>query len=267
MKNYKKEYEKIFQTLSKDDQLAFQSLNKEFDKNFVTEDAKFEKLYIMATAMTDSGKDYVEYYNAKTKDAARVASKNLPKHRNNYWSDAAILGMYFAVLFSATIFFFGEIVISLVLPAVIILILAMVPFMNHGIKHQSSGRGNKQMVSSVLFLILFVGANLLILFMDSKTLSQLKIASYDASLIDTLLYAVFVIVAAASLYFIFSTDSWASRLIFIVLLIYSAGRMIYPFDFLNGLSQFIVQYFMFIGLVIIIIGQYVRSKQSNTETS
>src|SRR5699024_4150936 len=75
MKNYKKEYEKIFQTLSNDDQLAFQSLNKEFDKNFVTEDAKFEKLYIMAAAMTDSGKDYVEYYNAKTKDVARVASK------------------------------------------------------------------------------------------------------------------------------------------------------------------------------------------------
>jgi len=102
--------------------------------------------------------------------------------------------------------------------------------------------------------------------MNSKTLSPLKIASYDASLIDTLLYAVFFIVAAASLYFIFSTDSWASRLIFIVLLIYSAGRLIYPFDFLNGLSQFIVQYFMFIGLVIIITGQYFRSKQSNTET-
>lgn len=267
MTNYKKEYEKVFSGLPEDDQLAFNSLDTEFDKHFVTEDAKYEKLYIMADVMVRSGKDYVKYYNAKTKDVARVASKDLPKYRNKYWSDAAILGVYFAVLFSVSIFFLGEIVISLVLPAVIILILAMVPLMNHGIKHQSSARGNKQMVSGVLFLLLFVGANLLILFMNSETLSPLKMTSYDASLVDTLLYVVFVIVAAASIYFIFSSESWASKLIFIVLLIYSAGRLIFPFDFLNGLSAFIVQYFMFIGLIIIIIGQYIKSKNLNDNES
>lgn len=267
MTNYKKEYEKVFSGLSEDDQAAFNSLDIEFDKHFVTEDAKYEKLYIMADVMVRSGKDYVTYYNAKTKDVARVASKDLPKQRNKYWSDAAILGVYFAVLFSASIFLLGEIVISLVLPVIIVLILAMVPLMNHGIKHQSSGRGNKQVVSGILFLILFVGANLLVLFMNSETLSPLKITAYDASLIDTLLYIVFVIVSAASVYFIFSSESWASKLIFIVLFIYSAGRLIYPFDFLNGLSQFIVQYFMFIGLIIIIIAQYLRSKGSSTRES
>ncbi|MDO5359978.1 MAG: hypothetical protein Q4E92_04340 [Jeotgalicoccus sp.] len=267
MTNYKKEYEKVFSGLPEDDQLAFNSLNTEFDKHFVTEDAKYEKLYIMADVMVRSGKDYVTYYNAKTKDVARVASKDLPKYRNKYWSDAAILGVYFAVLFSASIFLFGEVVISLVLPGILVLILAMVPLMNHGIKHQSSARGNKQMVSGVLFLILFVGANLLILFMNSETLSPLKITSYDASLVDTLLFVVFVVVAAASVYFIFSSKSWASKLIFIVLFIYSAGRLIYPFDFLNELSEFIVQYFMFIGLIIIIIAQYLRAKSSNKNES
>lgn len=267
MTNYKKEYEKVFSSLSEDDQLAFNSLDTEFDKHFVTKDAKYEKLYIMADVMVRSGKDYVTYYNAETKDVARVAAKDLPKQRNKYWSDAAILGVYFAVLFAASIFLFGEIVISLVLPTVIVLILAMVPLMNHGIKHQSSARGNKQLISGGLFLILFVGANLLILFMNSETLSSLKITSYDASLADSLLYIVFVIVAAASVYFIFSSESWASKLIFIVLFIYSAGRLIYPFDFLNGLSAFIVQYFMFIGLIIIIIAQYLRAKNSNTSES
>lgn len=264
MTNYKKDYEKIFSELSDEDQLAFSSLDSEFDKNFITEDAKYEQLYIMAVSMIDAGQNYVEYYNAKTKDVARVASKKLPKYRSKYWSDAGILGVYFAILFSATIFFFGEIVISLVLPAVIVLILAMVPLMNHGIKHQSSGRGNMQTVSGILFIILFVSANLLILFMNSDTLSPLKITAYDASVVETLLYIVFVITAAASIYFIFSSDSWASKLIFMVLLIYSAGRLIHPFDFLNGLSAFIVQYFMFIGLIIIIIAQYLRTKNTDS---
>lgn len=267
MTNYKNEYERVFSGLSEDDQLAFNSLNTEFDKHFVTEDAKYKRLYIMADVMVGSGKDYVTYYNAKTKDVARVASKDLPKERNKYWSDSAILGVYFAILFSACIFIFGEIVISLVLPGIIVLILAMVPLMNHGIKHQSSARGNKQLISGFLFLILFVGANLLILFMNSEILSPLKITSYDASAVDTLLFVVFVVVAAASVYFIFSSESWASKLIFIVLLIYSAGLLIYPFDFLNGVSEFIVQYFMFIGLIIIIIAQYLRAKGSNTSES
>lgn len=262
MTNYKNEYKKVFSRLPEDDQLAFNSLDSEFDKHFVTEDAKYEQMHIMAVSMIDSGQNYTEYYNAKTKDVARVASKKLPKYRSKYWSDAAILGVYFALLFSATIFLFGEIVISLVLPAVVILILAMVPFMNHGIKHQSSGRGNKQMIAGILFLVLFAGANLLILFMNSNTLSPLKVAAYDASLADILLYILFVMTAAASLYFMFSTDSWAGRIIFIVLFIYSAGRLIYPFDVLNGLSSFIVQYFMFIGLIIIIIAQYLRSKST-----
>lgn len=266
MTDYKKEYESIFSGLSDDDQLAFNSLNQEFDKHFVIKDAKYEKLYIMAVSMVDSGKNYVEYYNAKTKDVARVASKDLPKHRNKYWSDAAILGVYFAVLFSVTIFILGEIVISFVLPLVIILILLMVPFMNTGIKHQTSRRGNNQMLSGLIFIILFVSANLLILFMNSEFLSALKITALDASFAESLLYVLFIIVTAASVYFIFSSESWASKLIFIVLLIYSAGRLLYPFDILNGLSEFIVQYFMFIGLILIIIGQYMRSKQANKES-
>lgn len=264
MTNYKNEYEKIFNRLSEDDQLAFSSLDNEFDKHFVTKDAKYKQLHNMAVSMINSGQSYVAYYNAKTKDVARVASKKLPKYRSKYWSDAAILGVYFAVLFSATIFLFGEIVISLILPIVIILILAMVPFMNHGIKHQSSDRGNKQLITGILFLVLFTSANLLILFMNSETLSPLKITAYDASLIDALLFIIFVIVAAASIYYTFTSESWTSKLIFIILLIYSAGRLIYPFNFLNGLSQFIVQYFMFIGLIIIIIAQYINSKFSNT---
>src|SRR5690625_808692 len=263
MTNYKTKYDKIFSTLSDDDQLAFNSLDKEFDKNFVTAEAKYEKLYIMADSMVRSGKDYIEYYNAKTKDVARVAAKDLPKYRQRFWSDAAILIFYFAVLFSATIFFFGEIVISFVLPIVLILILAMVPFMNNGIKHQVSKRGNKQMISTIMFLILFIGANLLILFMNSNSLSALKITAYDASLVDTLLFVVFVIVAAASIFFIFSSESWSSKLIFLVLLIYSAGRLLHPFDILNGVSQFIVQYFMFIGLAVVLIAQFMKSKLSS----
>lgn len=263
MTNYKKQYDKIFHTLSDDDQLAFDSLDKEFDKNFIEPDAKYEKLYIMADSMVRSGKDYVDYYNAKTKDVARVASKDLPKYRNKFWADVTILGFYFAVLFSATIFFFGEIVISLVLPIVFVLILAMVPFMNNGIKHQASKRGNKQMFSTIMFLILFVGANLLILFMNSNALSALKITAYDASLVDTILFVLFIIIAAASIYFMLVSEAWSTKLIFLVLLIYSAGRVIYPFDFLNEVSEFIVQYFMFIGLAIVLIAQFVRARQSN----
>lgn len=263
MTNYKEQYDKLFNSLSDDDQLAFNSLDKEFDKNFVTAEAKYEKLHIMAHSMVRSEKNYIEYYNAKTRDVARVASKDLPKYRHKYWSDAAILVFYFAVLFSATIFFFGEIVISLVLPIVLILTLAMVPFMNNGIKHQVSKRGNKQMISTILFLILFIGANLLILFMNSNSLSSLKITAYDASVVDTLLFVVFVIVASASVFFIFSSESWSNKLIFLVLLIYSTGRLLYPFNVLNGVSEFIVQYFMFIGLAVVLIAQFMKSKLSN----
>lgn len=263
MTNYKEQYDKIFSTLSDDDQLAFNSLDKEFDKNFVTAEAKYEKLHIMVDSMVRSSKNYVEYYNASTKDVARVASKDLPKYRHKFWSDAAILVFYFSVLFSATIFFFGEIVISFVLPIVLILTFAMVPFMNNGIKHQISKRGNKQTISTIIFLILFVGTNLLILFMNSNSLSALKIAAYDASIVDTLLFVVFVIVAAASIFFILSSESWSSKLVFLVLLIYSTGRLLYPFDVLNEVSQFIVQYFMFIGLAVVLISQFMKSKLSN----
>lgn len=265
MTNYKKQYDKIFSSLSDDDQLAFDSLDKEFDKNFIEPDAKYEKLYIMADSMVRSGKDYVDYYNAKTKDVARVASKDLPKYRNKFWPDVTILGLYFAVLFSATIFFFGEIVISLVLPIVFLLILAMVPFMNNGIKHQASKRGNKQMLSTSMFLILFVVANLLILFMNSNILSALKITAYDASLVDTILFVLFIIIAAASIYFMLVSEAWSTKLIFLVLLIYSAGRLIYPFNFLNEVSEFIVQYFMFIGLAIVLIAQFIKARQSNSK--
>ena len=263
MTNYKKKYETLFDNLSDDDQLAFNSLDQEFDKNYVTEDAKYEKLYVMASAMIDSGKDYVDYYNAKTKDVARVASKDLPKSRNRFWSDAAILGIYFAVLFSITILISGTIVISFVIPLVIILILLMVPLMNNGIKLQASKRSTKKTLSGLLFIILFAAANLLILFINSDFLSFLKITAVDSSMASSLLYILFVIAAAASIYFIFTSESWASKLIFIVLLIYSVGRLIYPFDILNGLSEFIVQYFMFIGLIVIIIAQYLRTKNAN----
>lgn len=263
MTNYKKQYDKIFSALSDDDKLAFNSLDKEFDKNFVTEQAKYEKLYIMADSMVKSGKDYVDYYNAKTKDVARVASKDLPKYRNKFWPDVTILTFYFAVLYSVTIFFFGEIVISLVLPLVFLMILAMVPFMNNGIKHQTSKRGNQQMFSTIMFLVLFIGANLLILFMNSNALSVLKITAYDASLVDTILFVVFIIIAAASIYFMLVSEAWNTKLIFLVLLIYSAGRIIYPFDFLNGMSEFIVNYFMFIGLVVVLIAQFVKARQVN----
>lgn len=266
MTNYKVEYEKIFKTLSDDDQLAFSSLDQEFDKNYVTKDAKYEKLYIMAASMVDSGKDYVEYYNAKTKDVARVASRDLPKSRSRFWSDTAILGIYFAVLFSATILFTGSIVISFVIPIVIILILLMSPLMNIGIKHQSTRRSVSGNFSGLLFIILFVLANLLILFINSDFLSALKITALDSSFASLMLYVLFIIVAAASIYFIFSSESWASKVIFIVLFIYSAGRLIYPFEFLNEVSEFIIQYFMFIGLILILVAQYLRSKKQNKNT-
>ncbi len=105
--------------------------------------------------------------------------------------------------------------------------------MNHGIKHQSSGRGSKHIIAGILFLVLFASANLLILFMNSNPFSSLKITAYDASLIDTLLFIIYVMVAAGSIYYTFNSESWTSKLIFIVLLIYSAGRLIYSFNFLK----------------------------------
>lgn len=262
MTNYKTLYSDIYNMLSNDDQTAFDSLNKELDKLHVTEDAKYEKLYNLAAEMRKHNQDYIDYYGQKTTDLAKKEAKKLPKTRGNYWVDFSVLLFYFAVLFTAITVITGAITLSFTLVIGLILIFIMVPFLNHGIKHQASSRGNNQMFSTLIFLILFIITNLLVIFVNSEYLSAFKIASYDESIFESILFSFFVLVFVASLYFLLTSKTKATRIIFIVLLIYSFGRIIYPFDFLNGVSDFIVKYFMFIGIIVIILFQYFRSKQN-----
>ena len=262
MTNYKKLYDDLYDKLSDDDRLVFDSLNKEFDKLHVTEDAKYEKLYNLAHDMRQNNQDYIDYYNQKTTDLAKKEAKTLEKVRGNYWVDFSVLLFYFAILYAAVTVISGSITLSISIIIVVAMIFLMVPFMNHGIKHQGSSRGNNQMISTIIFLLLFLAGNILIIFINSEYLEVLRISSYDESIFDSLMFSFFVLVLIASLYFLLTAKSMATRVIFIVLIIYSFGRIIYPFDFLNGVSDFIVKYFMFIGVVLIILLQYLRSKQN-----
>ena len=99
--------------------------------------------------------------------------------------------------------------------------------------------------------------------MSSSFLQVLFIDSFDVSLVDSLLFGLFIIIAAAALYFILSSSEWSTKIIFIIILIYSLGRILYPLDVLNGLATFIVKYFMYIGLVIIVLMQLYRSRKKN----
>ncbi|WP_026866558.1 MULTISPECIES: hypothetical protein [Jeotgalicoccus] len=262
MTNYKTLYSDIYNKLSDDDQTAFDSLNNELDKLHVTEDAKYEKLYNLITEMRKHNQDYIDYYGKKTTDLAKIEAKTLPKTRGNYWVDFSVLLFYFTVLYTAITVISGTITLSITLVIGLIMIFLMVPFMNHGIKHRASSRGNNQMLSTLIFLILFIITNLLVIFVNSEYLNAFKIASYDESIFESILFSFFVLVFVASLYFLITSKTMATRIIFIVLIIYSFGRIIYPFDFLNGVSDFIVKYFMFIGIIVIILFQYFRSKES-----
>ena len=263
MTQFKEKYTKLYENLSDDDQIAFDSLNQEFDKNHVTQEAKYKKLYELVRNMIDNNQNYIDYYNQKTRVLAKNESKELEKIRGNFWIDVTILLFYFAVLYIAMTFFIGEIVLSYSVVLALLLIFVMVPFMNHGIKHQASGRGSHKTGASIIFLLLFVITNCLIIFMSSSFLQVLFIDSFDVSLVDSLLFGLFIIIAAAALYFILSSSEWSTKIIFIIILIYSLGRILYPLDVLNGLATFIVKYFMYIGLVIIVLMQLYRSRKKN----
>src|SRR5699024_12429823 len=112
------------------------------------------------------------------------------------------------------------------------------------------------------FLILYAAAKLLLIVSLHDYFEPLYIIDLESSAINLIVVAIFTLTLALALSFLFTTDSWINRFIFIILGVYSLARILNPFDVMSEVTGWILQYLTLIALPLILLAIFIKAKSS-----
>lgn len=159
---------------------------------------------------------------------------------------------------------FSRFTVSWLLLIVPFLIVTMVPLAEKGIMAEKEKSAKKEMLPTVGFLILFAAAKLIIIFSLHDYFEPLYIIDLESSVIDLIVVNIFTVVLALALFFLFTTDSWVNRFIFIILAVYSLARILSPFEVMPEITGWILQYLTLIALPLILLAIFIKAKLSKS---
>lgn len=183
-------------------------------------------------------------------------------NKNEFWITVALFHIYFIFFYMLVLIIFSRFTVSWLLLIVPFLIVAMVPLAEKGIMAEKEKSAKKEILPTVSFLILFAAAKLILIFSLHDYFESLYIIDLESSVIDLIVISIFTVILALALYFLFNTDSWVNRFIFVILTVYSLARILNPFDVMPEITDWILQYLTLIALPLILLTIFIKAKSS-----
>lgn len=184
--------------------------------------------------------------------------------KNEFWITVALFHIYFIFFYMLVLIIFSRFTVSWLMIIVPFLIVAMVPLAKKGIMAGKEKSTKNEMLPTVGFLILFAAAKLILIFSLHDFFESLYIIDLESSVIDLIVVSIFTVVLALALYFLFTTDAWVNRFIFVILAVYSLARILNPFDVMTDVTAWILQYLTLIALPIILLAIFIKAKSSKS---
>lgn len=184
--------------------------------------------------------------------------------KNEFWITVALFHIYFIFFYMLVLIIFSRFTVSWLMIIVPFLIVAMVPLAKKGIMAGKEKSTKNEMLPTVGFLILFAAAKLILIFSLHDHFESLYIIDLESSVIDLIVVSIFTVVLALALYFLFTTDAWVNRFIFVILAVYSLARILNPFDVMTDVTAWILQYLTLIALPIILLAIFIKAKSSKS---
>ncbi|WP_462421771.1 hypothetical protein [Salinicoccus sp. Marseille-QA3877] len=184
--------------------------------------------------------------------------------KNEFWITVALFHIYFIFFYMLVLIIFSRFTVSWLMIIVPFLIVAMVPLAKKGIMAGKEKSTKNELLPTVGFLILFAAAKLILIFSLHDFFESLYIIDLESSVIDLIVVSIFTVVLALALYFLFTTDAWVNRFIFVILAVYSLARILNPFDVMTDVTAWILQYLTLIALPIILLAIFIKAKSSKS---
>ena len=184
--------------------------------------------------------------------------------KNEFWITVALFHIYFIFFYMLVLIIFSRFTVSWLMIIVPFLIVAMVPLAKKGIMAGKEKSTKNELLPTVGFLILFAAAKLILIFSLHDFFESLYIIDLESSVIDLIVLSIFTVVLALALYFLFTTDAWVNRFIFVILAVYSLARILNPFDVMTDVTAWILQYLTLIALPIILLAIFIKAKSSKS---
>ena len=184
--------------------------------------------------------------------------------KNEFWITVALFHIYFIFFYMLLLIIFSRFTVSWLMIIVPFLIVAMVPLAKKGIMAGKEKSTKNELLPTVGFLILFAAAKLILIFSLHDFFESLYIIDLESSVIDLIVVSIFTVVLALALYFLFTTDAWVNRFIFVILAVYSLARILNPFDVMTDVTAWILQYLTLIALPIILLAIFIKAKSSKS---
>ncbi len=182
--------------------------------------------------------------------------------KKEFWITVALFHIYFIFFYMLVLIIFSRFTISWLLLIVPFLIAAMVPLAEKGIMAKKEKSAKNEILPTAGFLILFAAAKLILIFSLHDYFEPLYIIDLESSAINLIVVGIFTVILALALYFLFTTDSWINRFIFIILGVYSLARILNPFDVMSEVTGWILQYLTLIALPLILLAIFIKAKSS-----
>lgn len=195
---------------------------------------------------------------------SRAENNRTRDSKNEFWITVALFHIYFIFFYMLVLIIFSRFTVSWLMIIVPFLIVAMVPLAKKGIMAGKEKSTKNEMLPTVGFLILFAAAKLILIFSLHDFFESLYIIDLESSVIDLIVVSIFTVVLALALYFLFTTDAWVNRFIFVILAVYSLARILNPFDVMTDVTAWILQYLTLIALPIILLAIFIKAKSSKS---
>jgi len=183
--------------------------------------------------------------------------------KNEFWITVALFHIYFIFFYMLVLIIFSRFTVSWLMIIVPFLIAAMVPLAKKGIMAEKEKSAKKEILPTVGFLILFAAAKLILIFSLHDYFESLYIIDLESSAIDLIVVSIFTVILALALYFLFTTDSWVNRFIFVILSVYSLARILNPFNVMTAVTGWTLQYLTLIALPIILLAIFIKANRRN----
>ena len=184
------------------------------------------------------------------------------KSKKEFWITVSLFHIYFIFFYMLVLIIFSRFTVSWLLLTVPFLIIAMVPLAKKGITAQKEKSAKNEILPTVGFLILFAAAKLITIFSLHDYFEPLYIIDLESSAINLVVVGIFTVVLALAIFFLFTSDSWINRFIFIILGVYSLARILSPFGVMSEITDWVLQYLTLIALPIILLAIFIKAKSS-----
>ncbi|MCG1009523.1 hypothetical protein J4760_05775 [Salinicoccus sp. ID82-1] len=182
-----REYRHMLSTLDEPDRLHFQELEGVLDAHYVDAAEKWDILHEMMTHFYETEHtSFTEMFGSDPKSYALDLASSTGRSPGGFWRDYKLMLGYYTFIYFLCVIIVGRLAFSWLLIAVPFLVLLMVPLMNRSIKQQAFRGPAKQTVTTILFIVLFAGTKLYIIFSLHDRFDQFFLFNHESSIFTIL---------------------------------------------------------------------------------